>query len=53
MEYLKRVLGIKVRYENETVDHLPNFIRTDIHCRECIWMLKKLFFCILKANWSR
>lgn len=28
MEYLKRVLGIKVRYENETVDHLPNFIRT-------------------------
>ena len=28
MEYLKRVLGIKVRYENKTVDHLPNFIRT-------------------------
>lgn len=28
MEYLRRVLGIKVRYENETVDHLPNFIRT-------------------------
>ena len=28
MEYLKRVLGVKVRYENETVDHLPNFIRT-------------------------
>ena len=28
MEYLKRVLGIEVTYENKTVDHLPNFIRT-------------------------
>lgn len=28
MEYLKRVLGIEVRYENNVVEHLPNFIST-------------------------
>ena len=28
MEYLKRVLGIEVLYENKTLEHLPNFIST-------------------------
>lgn len=28
MEYLKRVLGIEVRYKNNIVEHLPNFIST-------------------------
>ena len=28
MEYLKRVLGIEVLYENKALEHLPNFIST-------------------------
>ena len=28
MEYLKRVLGIEVLYENKALEHLPNFINT-------------------------
>ena len=28
MEYLKRVLGIEVLYENKALEHLPNFIDT-------------------------
>lgn len=28
MEYLKRVLGIEVIYENKALEHLPNFIST-------------------------
>ena len=28
MEYIKRVLGIEVLYENKALEHLPNFIST-------------------------
>ena len=28
VEYLKRVLGIEVLYENKALEHLPNFIST-------------------------
>ena len=50
MEYLKRVLGIKVRYENETVDHLPNFIRTRYTLRRVYLDAQKAVFLYPKSE---
>lgn len=53
MEYLKRVLGIEVLYENKALEHLPNFISTRYDSQKVSLNGQKTVFCILKPNWSR
>ena len=49
MEYLKRVLGIEVLYENKALEHLPNFINTRyVSQRVFLNGTKSWFFCIQK-----
>jgi len=36
VEYIKRVLGIEVLYENKALEHLPNFISTRYDSQEVV-----------------
>lgn len=53
MEYLDKVLGVKVTYEDVEFKHLPNFIATRYRLQLCLWMNRRLFFFIQRQRWSR
>ena len=54
MEYLDKVLGVKVTYDDVEFKHLPNFIATRYRFKDGVndWEQKMIFF-ILRQNWSR
>ncbi|MEI3151298.1 MAG: hypothetical protein V8S55_07385 [Mediterraneibacter faecis] len=53
MEYLNKVLGIKVTYEDVEFKHLPNFIVMRYRLRMASMNGKRRFSFIRKLNWSR
>ncbi len=53
MEYLNKVLGVKVIYENVELKSLPNFIATRYHLQMVSMNEQKMIFFILRQNWSR
>lgn len=53
MEYLDKVLGVKVTYDDVEFKHLPNFIATRYRLRMVSMIEQKMIFFILRQNWSR
>ena len=52
MEYLKRVLGIEVLYENKALEHLPNFINKRYVSQRVFASRESSIYCRWKANIS-
>ena len=53
MEYLNKVLGIKVIYEDVDFKHLPNFIATRYRLQMVSMNGQRVIFFIPRQNWSR
>ena len=52
MEYLDKVLGVKVIYEDVEFKHLPNFIATRYRLQMVSMNEQKAVFFILRQNWN-
>lgn len=50
MEYLNKVLGIKIKYSNKKFEHLPNFIITRYHLRRAWLDKEQVIFIYPKTN---
>ncbi len=50
MEYINKVLGLKVNYLNDNISHYPNFISTRYHLRKVVVENQNVIFLYPKAE---